>query len=89
MQEKGLSDTDKAKKEGEGMKVSELIEILEEVEDRFGDVDVGIAEQPSYPFRYSIMGVTFDDELDKALIVEGTQEAYGKKEWFDEEGMIE
>ncbi len=71
------------------MKISELIEILEIIKEQHGDVEIGIAEQPSYPLLYLIDGITYDEEENMALVVEGHQEGYGKREWFDEFRYIE
>lgn len=61
------------------MKVYELIEMLEGLDE---DMEVMIAEQPNYPFEYSIAGLAEYDG--KLYIVEGYQKGYVSKEIWDE-----
>jgi len=42
------------------MKVSELIELLQEFD---GDQEVRVADQPNWPFKYSIGGVADGDQV--------------------------
>lgn len=84
--------------------VRDLIDELEQYDD---DTPVYLAEQPSYPFRYSIAGTTItdlnrngeedDDEevtetptpkpprvkKEAVLLLEGSQIAYGKRDWWN------
>ena len=78
------------------MKVSELIEILENEDP---DATVLLAQQPSWPFEYDVRGVVarheFDEEDDACrgpdddrrandvFIVEGSQLRYGNRDAWD------
>lgn len=64
------------------MTVGELIEILEDFD---SDMEVRIAEQPSYPMEYEIDGVAGykTDEGKCAYICEGYQLGYASREIWD------
>lgn len=66
------------------MKVYELLELLEDLPE---DAEIKLAEQPSWPFEYSISGV--DIVEDTVYIIEGEQLGYLPKFVKDEIGWGE
>lgn len=55
------------------MTVGELIEMLQDFDE---EAEVRLAEQPSWPFEYSIGGVIYDDAKEVVMIAEGSQLGY-------------
>lgn len=55
------------------MTIGDLREIIQDIDD---DVVIKIAEQPSWPFQYSVADIVFDEETNYLWIVEGNQEKY-------------
>lgn len=55
------------------MKVAELREMLEEMDD---DADIYLAEQPAWPFKYDIKGIWQNEETGDVFVVEGHQFEY-------------
>ena len=61
------------------MTIAEMIEALESLQDDMGeDAEVLMAQQPSWPFEYSIKGIT--EYNGKVYVVEGQQLAYASNE---------
>ena len=55
------------------MKVGQLKELLEEFDE---EQEIFLAEQPGYPFKYSIKGIWMNDETGEVFFVEGEQLDY-------------
>lgn len=55
------------------MKVGQLKELLEEFDE---EQEIFLAEQPGYPFEYSIKGIWMNDKTGKVFLVEGSQLNY-------------
>jgi len=70
------------------MKVSELIDLLEELD---SDAEVRLMCQPSYPIEHHVRGVVTKSELSSEVcntgevvyLVEGSQAGYGIKEAWE------
>lgn len=77
------------------MKINELIEALEDYRDAYGNVEVRIQTQQSWPFECLVLGAVARcdfEEIDKdnknaeancVFIVEGGQLKYGSKSAWD------
>ena len=53
------------------MNISELIEALQDLQAEYGDIEVTIATQPSYPLAFELDNVAFAN--DQAWLVSGRQ----------------